>query len=322
MPPDAPPPDQRPGPGRAAVGPDVAVVCVGVATLDAIASVSHFPSPDERLVAEEISFAGGGPAATAAVALARLGVPTAYVGCVGDDPEGQRVRDELATEGVDISGVTVAPGRRTAASAVIVDRGQHTRAICTRPPPPLTTLSPAAENLLRDARWIHADHVGWDVVGRMLGTFRSRQPAAARSGPRLSVDAGNPVPDLLLRDVDLFVPTIEALRREYGDRPDAALLATAVADGADTVVATRGGHGAIAATSGGESVDVPGVAVPDLVSTLGAGDVFHGALLAALVRGLPLRACLDYANAAAALSCRGLDGRSAIPRHQQVLAAI
>ena len=49
------------------------------------------------------------------------------------------------------------------------------------------------------------------------------------------------------------------------------------------------------------------------MSTLGAGDVFHGALLAGLVQGRPLRETLELANTAAALSCRALDGRSAIP---------
>jgi len=59
-------------------------------------------------------------------------------------------------------------------------------------------------------------------------------------------------------------------------------------------------------------VSVPAPAV-DPVSTLGAGDVFHGALLAGLVRELPLEEALADANAVAAASCAALDGRSAIP---------
>ena len=59
-----------------------------------------------------------------------------------------------------------------------------------------------------------------------------------------------------------------------------------------------------------------------VVSTLGAGDVFHGALLAAIVHGFDLPTRVAYANIAAALSCRGLDGRSAIPRHADVLAVL
>ena len=74
---------------------------------------------------------------------------------------------------------------------------------------------------------------------------------------------------------------------------------------------TRGAAGCTAFADG-ETIDVPALPV-DIVSTLGAGDVFHGALLVCLVRGLELRDSLIRANACAALSCRALDGRSAIP---------
>ena len=67
--------------------------------------------------------------------------------------------------------------------------------------------------------------------------------------------------------------------------------------------------------------DGSGVPV-DVVSTLGAGDVFHGALVAAHVRDLPLDDALEYANHVAALSCLGLDGRSAIPTHDDVTARL
>ena len=56
----------------------------------------------------------------------------------------------------------------------------------------------------------------------------------------------------------------------------------------------------------------------DPVSTLGAGDVFHAALPAALVDEKPLPEALAFANAAAAVSCRALDGRSAIPTPEEV----
>ena len=61
---------------------------------------------------------------------------------------------------------------------------------------------------------------------------------------------------------------------------------------------------------------------PTILSTLGAGDVFHGALVAAVVQGLPLDQQLAFANVTAALSCRGLDGRSRIPSLAEVEAAM
>jgi sulfofructose kinase len=67
----------------------VQVVCVGVITVDTIALVDNYPSEDERVLAQEISRAGGGPAAVAAVALSRLGVKSAIIGTIGDDADGK-----------------------------------------------------------------------------------------------------------------------------------------------------------------------------------------------------------------------------------------
>ncbi|MFP5336841.1 MAG: PfkB family carbohydrate kinase [Actinomycetes bacterium] len=289
-------------------------VFVGSLTWDAIALVDHYPHADERQVAREIRYAGGGPAATAAVAAARLGVPSAVVGAVGDDDEGRAILAGLAAEGVLTDGVRVVEGTRSGASVVVVDAGAGTRAISTRPVPPLDLdADTAAGALLRDAAWVHVDHVGWAPVDR----WRRREAASFH----LSVDAGNPIDGFSADGVDLYAPTTQALRRRYSDLPDDELLDAALREGARTVVATRGGAGALAATAAGDRATAPAHDV-DVVSTLGAGDVFHGALLAAVVRDLPLPEALRYANVAAALSCRGLDGRSAIPDHATVRAVV
>lgn len=284
------------------------LVFVGTASWDSIALVSRFPQPDERLVAEDVVYAGGGPAATAAVAAARLGAAAAFVGTVGDDEQGRRIVGELAAEGVDTSGVSVSPGR-SCASVVVVDRVRGTRAICNRPGPRVRVdgRSPA-ETLVRNAGWVHVDQAGWPVVRARIdgGAFK------------LSVDDGNVIPDLDLSAVDLHVPTLDALTKRYGARPADELADQAVRDGALTVVVTCGRDGSFAVTTTGERHHV---ATPDVevVSTLGAGDVFHGALLAAVSRGMRLEASLRYATTAATLSCRGVDGRSAIPGHDEAI---
>jgi sulfofructose kinase len=92
-------------------------------------------------------------------------------------------------------------------------------------------------------------------------------------------------------------------------------------------VATRGAAGAVAAHAGdgpdgdrARRIDISPRQV-DVISTLGAGDVFHGALLAGLVEGRDLAAALERAALCAALACRGLDGRSAIPTARELDAA-
>ena len=85
----------------------VQAVCVGVITIDTIALVEKYPGEDERVVAQEIIRAGGGPAAVAAVALSRLGIKSAIVGTIGDDADGHEVLRIFAKEGVDTSGISI-----------------------------------------------------------------------------------------------------------------------------------------------------------------------------------------------------------------------
>jgi sulfofructose kinase len=250
------------------------IVCVGVATRDTIYHVPRHPGSDDRVVASERVVAGGGPAATAAVAIDRLGVDARFVGVI-----------DGGLEGVEVVPI---PGRIVESTILV---GDGTRAIVTTEAEPFEL--PA--DVLDGAEWVHVDHVGYAAL-------RARPNELGRS--RVSVDASNPIGELSLEGVDLYGPSEKT---DDGRR-------------AKLTVVTKGERGCTAYTEDG-TFDVPGFPV-DAVSTLGAGDVFHGTLLACLVRGLPLRNALVRANACAALSCRALDGRSAIPSWDELEASL
>jgi sugar/nucleoside kinase (ribokinase family) len=293
-----------------------AVVCIGSATYDFIAVVQEPIAPDVRLAAQEMLQGAGGPAATAAVALARLGVPVSFVGAVGDDELGQRIREGLEEAGVEASGLHVVPGARSASSVIVIDSATGRRAIAA-----FAGASPAPELRQEDlercaaARWVHVDQAGYPVLAALR--------AAGLQTP-ISLDAGNPIPGLELRHIALYSPTETALKATFDTEDSQEALHRALEAGARTVVVTRGAEGSLAAqaepgAAGG--VRVHSAPVPDvgtIRSTLGAGDVFHGALLAALCQERPLSEALRYANATAALSCRALDGRSGIPAAAEV----
>jgi sulfofructose kinase len=242
------------------------IVCVGLATHDTIYVVPKLPERDGRLVVEEHVTAGGGPAATAAVTIAKLGVPVRFVGVTDEDLPG--------VETVRL------PGRMVSSTILVLRDGS--RSIVTEP----WSMFECPADALADAEWVHVDHVGYSAI-----------PASCNV--QLSVDGGNPIPDLDLARVELYAPNHDDGRR------------------AKLTVVTRGADGCTAFV-GDERIDVPGEQVDGMVSALGAGDVFHGALLAAFARGLELREALVAANRCAALSCRALDGRSAIPTWEEL----
>lgn len=274
------------------------VVCVGLVTADIIASVPAWPEPDGRTVVAPFARAGGGPAATAAVTIARLGGRPSFIGAVGDDEMGERARQELGEAGVDVRHLATVAGSRTSESIILVHRSTASRSIIHAPDAALRALDEGALGACRGAEWVHVDHAGYALVADLRRE-------------RLSVDAGNPIPRLSVDGLGLYAPTLNALRERYPGRPTADALRDALDEGARRVAVTLGSDGAVAADHSG-AWRVAGVRT-DIVSTLGAGDVFHGALLAALAAGRRLPEALRRANLAAALSCGAIDGRSAIP---------
>jgi sulfofructose kinase len=271
--------------------------------MDTIALVAKYPGEDERVLANEISRAGGGPAAVAAVALSRLGIKSAIVGTIGDDADGKEVLRIFAQEGVDTSGVSVG-ATSTAGSVIVASKENSARAISTRQPVVQAPINDAAKKLIESAQWLHFDHVGIKRLGEM-GVSRGK-------GPQLSFDAGYGVESFDPIAVDLFVPTDRQMALRYPDLDLAAALESDSFKAGNTVVATQGSEGSTGYSAETGLVQADGFKV-DVTSTLGAGDVFHGALVAQIIHGHHLQDAMRRANAVAALSCRGLDGQSMIP---------
>ena len=286
----------------------IQAVCVGVITVDTIALVDKYPSADERVVAQEISRAGGGPAAVAAVALSRLGIKSAIVGTIGDDVDGKEVLRIFEKEGVDTSGISIGVSA-TAGSVIVASKEHSARAISTRQPMVQAPINESAKKLIAQAQWVHVDHVGINRLAE-LGISRG-------NGPLISFDAGYGVETFDPITVDLFVPTDRQMALRYPGIDLAVALENDSMKAGNTVVATQGSAGSAGFSPENGLVTAPGFAV-DVMSTLGAGDVFHGALVAQLIQGFSLQEAMRRANAVAALSCTGLDGQSKIPTTTQL----
>ncbi len=281
----------------------IQAVCVGVITVDTVALVDRYPSEDERVIAHEIVRGGGGPAAVAAVTLSRLGIKTAIIGTIGDDADGKEVLRIFEKEGVDTSGVSIGD-TPTAGSVIVSSLERSTRAINTRQPAIQAPANAAARELVSNAKWIHVDHVGINRLNE-LGISRG-------NGPLISFDAGYGVESFDPIVVDLFVPTDRQMALRYPGVDLAVALENDSLKAGNTVVATQGSAGSSGFSPETGLVTASGFKV-DVKGTLGAGDVFHGALVAQIIHGYPLQEALRRANAVAALSCLGLDAQSRIP---------
>lgn len=292
------------------------VVCLGHTAIDYLGVVPHLPEKNTKLELERLLVQGGGPAATAAVTLSRLGRRAVFVGTAGEDEAGRRMLDELRTESVDVSNVVRQPGARSQFAFIMVDGASGERTILwTRGT--LRPLDPAAVDfgMVRGASGLLVD---------------SLEPAAALSAARTAREAGRPVVidagtlregirELLPLCDHIVASEVFAGQIAPGGSTDDAL--DALAEYGPSLAAVTLGERGCAVLTGGERFVSPGFAV-DAVDTTGAGDVFHGAWLHGVLEGWDARRIAAFANAVAAMACRGLGGRTAIPGAAEAVAFI
>ncbi len=247
-------------------------------------------------------------------ACARLGWRARYVGRFGDDARGRLARASLQDEGVDLSACEDVSAPQPFSLILVDDDGRRT-VLWSRAP----TLN------------MEAADVDLEVVtsGRVLlvdchQTAAATRAAASarRSGVPTIIDVEKVRPGIeeLLAEIDLLI-TAQAFPEAFTGISGigSALAALARRFEPALVCTTLGQEGSLAIVRGRE-IRTPGFRVP-IVDTTGAGDVFRGGFIAGwLAAGSrpQVEHILTYANAVAALSCRALGARAAIPRPDEV----
>ena len=289
------------------------IICLGLSALDQIWQVEKpFSGGSEKIRAVEYATTGGGMAANAAVAVARLGGRPAFWGRAGDDPAGYEMHSSLSREGIDVSQFRLFPGGRSSVSGVIVDQDGERQIVNFRgrfPPQadwlPLDDIAGSAA-VLADPRW---------VEGAVALFSRARL-----SGIPTILDADmaeRNVFEQLLPLTDHAIFSEPALKNFAGTANDAALKSITRFD--CRVVAVTRGHDGVSWAEDGQLHQHPAFAV-EAIDTTGAGDVFHGAYAFAIGGGLAVDEAMSFASAAAALKCTRVGGRAAIPVIDDCLA--
>jgi sugar/nucleoside kinase (ribokinase family) len=294
------------------------VVGVGMATVDVLTVVPRLPKTDDVYRVVRTDLQGGGPVATALVALARLGADVAYLGVIAPDDWGQFILDDFRRYGVDTSLIVRAEAGASPLSVILVEQATGSRAILyDLGRLPELPLSDAWRTAIRNARALHLD--GWHLP---LALEAAR--AARDAGVLVSFDggAGEPRPgvEALLELADVLVVARKFARNVTGlDDPLQAGPALRRFGAAEAEVVITDGAAGCWLWEGKEFMHQPAFAVP-VVDTTGAGDTFHGAYLYAHLQGWPARRRLEFASATAGLKCTQLGGRRGIPSLPEVLA--
>ena len=292
----------------------VDVVGFGLNTIDVLAVVGRYPEPDSKQRLTDFVECPGGQAATAMTACARLGWRARYVGRFGDDARGRQARASLAEEGIDLSACEQVAAPQPV-SLILVDGEGRRTVLWSRSP----ALDMAAADI--DAAVVASGRVLLVDCHQTAAATRAAA-CARRAGVPTMIDVEMVRPGIaeLLAEIDLIITARgfpEAFTGVSG--VGAALAALARRFEPVLVCATLGAEGSLAIV-GGKEIHSHGFTVP-VVDTTGAGDVFRGGFIAGWLAGGPgvqAEEVLTYANAVAALKCRALGARTAIPNRAEV----
>jgi sulfofructose kinase len=290
------------------------IICVGHAALDRIYRIEAFPPHPTKVRALEHVEVGGGMAANAAVAIARLGGRAELWSRVGDDSAGQSVRAGLKAERVDVRYVQAFDGARSSTSAIVVD-GKGERLIVGQRDAGM----PSGTSWLPLERIKDADAVLGDI--RWLEGVRTVFGRARTDGVATVLDADLGAREALaglLRLTDYAILSAPALREFAPGGSDEERLTHVLSLGPKHAGVTLGSAGYTwRERDGGGHVPAFDVSVTD---TTGAGDAFHGTFALMLAEGRSTADSARLAAAAAALKCRRLGARAGLPTRAELEA--
>jgi sugar/nucleoside kinase (ribokinase family) len=293
------------------------VVTLGAHVLDILGRyVTHIPEGQGSVLLDEIRLAPAGSAAGTAVGLAKLGLPVATVGAVGDDALGDVFIRALNGFGVDTNHVVRKHGVQTSASILPI-RPNGDR-------PALHALGANAVYSIDDVPWPLIEraahlHLGGSDSMRGLGRDGATQilRRAREDGATTSMDIlseGSPKLLAILKPclpfVDWFMPNADqACKLTDSHTPEDATMRL-IELGVRGVVLTLGADGSLQTTASGRMH----LAAHDIkvVDTSGCGDAYCAGFIRALRLGWPSSECMKLGNAAAALVAQGLGSDAGI----------
>jgi sulfofructose kinase len=284
---------------------NIDVLCVGHASYDLVFSVAHHPAEDEKISAESFISCGGGPAANAAVTVAKLGFKASFAGFLGLDIYGEKHYQELLELGVHANLIIRGSSPTPLSTVLVKPDGRRALINYKGETLPLSSgtidfSSVAPKVVLFDG---HEPHLSNSLLER---TRCEDIPTVLDAG---SVHEGTLA---LMESVDYLVCSEKFARQFAGDEETALAR---LAEISPAIVITLGERGLIWRC--GQERGILSAFPVNVIDTTGAGDAFHGAFAAAVSSDMNWLDVLRYASAAGSLCCTKTGARSGLPSREE-----
>ncbi len=284
------------------------IVGIGANVFDTLYNIPTYPTEDTKMRATASKSAGGGPVGTGLVAAAKLGASAAYIGVLSDDNGGRFLKEDFEKYAVGTEHIRVVCGCRSFASVLWLCADSATRTcVFDKGDLPALALDDAQKKAIKSASLLMVD-------GNELNAAVEGAKLARSSGTKVLYDCGGLYEGVekLLCHTDIMIPSEEFSLGHTGCK-SAEDAAKKLYDTykPEVVVITQGSRGGI--LYDGKTVTAYPAFPVNAVDSNGAGDVFHGAFAAGVIKGYDYLKCCYFASAVSALKCTGVGARASAP---------
>lgn len=289
------------------------IAVLGSANMDLVVRQERAVRPGETIAGRDFSTGAGGKGLNQAVAAARAGADVRFVGAVGDDDFGRRLRDVLQDDAIDVDRLRTVDAPTGIAAITVTDDGENSIVVVA---------GANGDAVLADAdRAVIASASHLVVQLERPIELVVEALAYARTCDVVTVLTPAPVvpgAERLVGLADILIPNQHEAAALTGLADPREAGAALSADGA-IVVVTLGADGVIVARGGAIVIERPARRVTP-VDTTGAGDTFVGVLIARLAEGSSLTDALDTAIVAAAISVTRVGAAASMPTRDEIAA--
>ncbi len=284
------------------------VICVGLIVADHVcAPIRKFPAPGGLITTPRLDLSIGGCAANVSTDLAKLNVGVTLVGCVGDDPFGRFVQQQLEANHVCCQHVHVSTAAQTSATMVVNVQGEDRRFIHAVGANTELTGNEVSDELLKDAKLVYIGGFGLNSelsgvnVQKMFERAHEHNVMTMLDVVLDDVSACKEMLKQALPETDIFLPNCDESRLLTGESDPVHQAEYFLNQGAKSVVITSGSEGSLMMDQNFKAIQLPSYDVEQVDGT-GGGDAFVSGFVYGLLTGATPLQCLNYGSAMGA-SC-------------------
>lgn len=294
---------------------DFDVVGFGTNAVDFLIQVPHYPEFNSKVELTDYHQAAGGEIATSMAGLQRLGLRTSYIGRFGNDNAGEIGLNSLRQEGVDLTYAETIDGAQTQIAFIVIDERNGERTVIWKRDKKLHySESDVPLDAVESAKVLHFTPHDARACMRLA-------EAARANGTIISIDIDNVFDDVeqLLGSVDIIIASADFPAKLFGSTDRRSALRELQRQYDAGIVGLTLGEAGSLLLCGDEFIETPGFEVPGgCRDTTGAGDSFRVGLLYGLIKGETVEESARMANAVAALKCRAVGARTALPDRKEL----